>query len=36
MESIRNNEGEATVQKYYWELGRRIHHDKDFMNFELV
>ena len=35
MESIRNSEGEATVQKYYWELGRRIHHDKDFMDFEL-
>ena len=36
MESIRNNEGEDTVQKYYWELGRRIHHDKDFMDFELA
>ena len=35
MESIRNSEGEDTVQKYYWELGRRIHHDKDFMNFDL-
>ena len=35
MESIRKNEGEGTVQKYYWELGRRIHHDKDFMDFEL-
>ena len=35
MESIRNSEGEDTVQKYYWELGRRIHHDKDFMDFEL-
>ena len=33
MESIRNSEGEDTVQKYYWELGRRIHHDKDFMDF---
>ena len=36
MESIRNNESEDTVQKYYWELGRRIHHDKDFMDFELA
>ena len=36
MESIRNSEGEDTVQKYYWELGRRIHHDKDFMDFELA
>ena len=36
MESIRNNEGEDTVQKYYWVLGRRIHHDKDLMDFELA
>lgn len=36
MESIRKSEGEGTVQKYYWELGRRIHHDKDFMDFELA
>jgi hypothetical protein len=36
MESIRNSESEDTVQKYYWELGRRIHHDKDFMDFELA
>ena len=36
MESIRYSEGEDTVQKYYWELGRRIHHDKDFMDFELA
>ena len=35
MESIRNSESEDTVQKYYWELGRRIHHDKNFMDFEL-
>ena len=35
MESIRANEGDAAVQRYYWELGRRIHHDRDFMNFEL-
>ena len=36
MESIRANEGDAAVQRYYWELGRRIHHDRDFMNFELT
>jgi len=36
MESIRKFEGESTVQKYYWELGRRIHHDKDFMDFDLA
>ncbi len=36
MESIRNSEGENAVQKYYWELGRRIHHDRDFMEFELA
>ena len=35
MESIRANEGDDAVQRYYWELGRRIHHDRDFMNFEL-
>ena len=35
MESIRDNEGDDAVQRYYWELGRRIHHDRDFMNFEL-
>ena len=35
MESIRASEGDLAVQRYYWELGRRIHHDRDFMNFEL-
>ena len=36
MDSIRKNEGEGTVQKYYWELGRRIHHDKDFMDYYMA
>ena len=36
MESIRSEEKEDVVQKYYWELGRRIHHDKNFMDFDLA
>ena len=35
MESIRVREGNKAVQNYYWELGRRIHHDKNFMDFNL-
>ena len=35
MESIRILEGDEAVQRYYWELGRRIHHDREFMDFEL-
>ena len=35
MESIRENEEHEAVQRYYWELGRRIHHDRDFLNFDL-
>jgi hypothetical protein len=35
MESIRAREGNEAVQNYYWELGRRIHHDKSFMDFHL-
>ena len=35
MESIRAGEGHGAVQNYYWELGRRIHHDRDFMDFAL-
>ncbi len=35
MESIRQSEGDELVQVYYWELGRRIHHDRNFMDFEL-
>jgi hypothetical protein len=36
MESIRSSESNDAVQRYYWELGRRIHHDKDFMNINLA
>ena len=36
MESIRSEDKEDVVQKYYWELGRRIHHDKNFMDFDLA
>ena len=35
MESIRETEEHEAVQRYYWELGRRIHHDRDFLNFDL-
>ena len=35
MESIREAEEHAAVQSYYWELGRRIHHDRDFLDFDL-
>ncbi|MEE2682748.1 MAG: hypothetical protein VYD77_02310 [Actinomycetota bacterium] len=35
MESIRILEGDEAVQRYYWELGRRIHHDREFMDFAL-
>tara|TARA_B100001996_G_scaffold136261_1_gene103687 strand:- start:6 stop:578 length:573 start_codon:yes stop_codon:yes gene_type:complete len=36
MESIRAEEGSKAVQAFYWELGRRIHHDKNFMDFDLA
>lgn len=29
MESIRSTEGDDAVGPYYWELGRRIHHDRE-------
>ncbi|MBG01831.1 MAG: hypothetical protein CL470_06125 [Acidimicrobiaceae bacterium] len=35
MESIREIEEDEAVQSYYWELGRRIHHDRDFLDFDL-
>ena len=35
MESIREVEEHEAVQSYYWELGRRIHHDRDFLDFDL-
>ena len=28
MESVRETDGEAAVEAFYWELGRRIHHDR--------
>jgi len=36
MESIRAEEGSKAVQAFYWELGRRIHHDKNFMDFDIA
>ncbi|MBB33195.1 MAG: hypothetical protein CL455_06045 [Acidimicrobiaceae bacterium] len=36
MESIRAEEGNKAVQDFYWELGRKIHHDKNFMDFVLA
>ena len=35
MESIRETEEREAVQRFYWELGRRIHHDRDFLDFDL-
>ncbi len=35
MESIREGEEREAVQRYYWELGRKIHHDRDFLDFDL-
>ena len=29
MESVRAAEGDGPIGSFYWELGRRIHHDKD-------
>jgi len=38
MESIRAGEGDDAVQGFYWECGRRIHHDqsRDFTALEVV
>lgn len=33
MESVRVAEGPDGVSRFYWELGRRIHHDKALRNF---
>ncbi len=38
MESIRAVEGDSSVQAFYWECGRRIHHDqsRDFTALDVV